>query len=414
MREIEDFRRKSSYELAAVITASIAMFIFKSGSRNALNNQRQEKHFKKNYVKLFKLDLPHPDTVDRVMRMLPPECLEKLKHKMVQTLLNKKAFHKYRFQNSCFVVAIDGSGVMSFSEQHCEHCLHKTSQKGKTTYFHNVLEAKLITPNGFAISLATEWIENPSGEYDKQDCERKAFARLSAKIKKDYPRLPICLTADGLYPYKGFFDICSNYGWAFIVTFKEGNLPSVWEEIHALQPLVPEHYRKQSIEQPGGQKVEQIYRWVNEIDYQGHKLNWIECFETKSSEKKGSISQRFVHLSSSKVDYHSAPAISETGRLRWKIENEGFNTQKNHGYNLQHKYSRTNWQAGKNYYQCLQIGHLINQLLVLSISFQVHVTGKMTIVHLWKRLLGTLMFGEVDEQVLSSLTKTRIQVRFVL
>jgi len=176
MREIEDFRRKSSYELAEVITASIAMFIFKSGSRNALNNQRQEKHFKKNYVKLFKLDLPHPDTVDRVMRRLPPECLEKLKHKMVQTLLNKKAFHKYRFQNRCFVVAIDGSGVMSFSEQHCEHCLHKTLQKGKTTYFHNVLEAKLITPNGFAISLATEWIENPSGEYDKQDCERKAFA----------------------------------------------------------------------------------------------------------------------------------------------------------------------------------------------------------------------------------------------
>ena len=114
------------------------------------------------------------------------------------------------------------------------------------------------------------------------------------------------------------------------------------------------------------------------------------------------------------MDYHSAPAISETGRLRWKIENEGFNTQKNHGYNLQHKYSRKNWQAGKNYYQCMQIGHLINQLMVLSISFQVHMTGKMTLVHLWKRLLGTLMFGEVDEQVLSSLTKTRIQVRFVL
>jgi hypothetical protein len=99
-----------------------------------------------------------------------------------------------------FVVAIDGTGVMNFSQKHCEHCLYKRSKRGKLSYFHNVLEAKLITPNGFSISIATEWIENPQGEYDKQDCELKAFKRLAAKLKKPFPRLPICITADGLYP----------------------------------------------------------------------------------------------------------------------------------------------------------------------------------------------------------------------
>jgi len=29
-----------------------------------------------------------------------------------------------------------------------------------------------------------------------------------------------------------------------------------------------------------------------------------------------------------------------TGGKRWKIENEGFNIQKNHGYNLHHLYSK--------------------------------------------------------------------------
>ena len=58
---------------------------------------------------------------------------------------------------------------MSFTEPHCEQCLHRTSKSGKTTYFHHVLEAKLITPNGFALSLATEWIANPAGAYEKQD-----------------------------------------------------------------------------------------------------------------------------------------------------------------------------------------------------------------------------------------------------
>ncbi|RLC74380.1 MAG: hypothetical protein DRJ03_17950 [Chloroflexi bacterium] len=31
---------------------------------------------------------------------------------------------------------------------------------------------------------------------------------------------------------------------------------------------------------------------------------------------------------------------NEGGRLRWKIENEGFNVQKNGGYGLEHAYTR--------------------------------------------------------------------------
>lgn len=50
--------------------------------------------------------------------------------------------------------------------------------------------------------------------------------------------------------------------------------------------------------------------------------------------------------------------------MRWKIENEGFNEQKNNGYELEHKYSEVSLRAAKNYYQCLQIACIINQLLV--------------------------------------------------
>ena len=127
---------------------------------------------------------------------------------MVQALLEKKVLHKFRLFKRWFVVAIDGTGVMSFTHQHCDQCLFKRSKKGKVSYFHNVLEAKLITANGFSISMATEWIENPEGEYYKQDCELKAFKRLAAKLKQRYPRLPICITADGLYPNQGFFEQC--------------------------------------------------------------------------------------------------------------------------------------------------------------------------------------------------------------
>lgn len=408
LRQLEDCRRKSDYALSEILMAGIALFLFQQGSRNAFNNQRQEAKFRKHYQKVFKLRLPHLDTVHRVLCRLSEEHLEQLKQHLVKTLLEKKVLHKYRLFKRYFVVAIDATGVMSFTEKHCEQCLHRTSKTGQTTYFHNVLEAKLITPNGFSISLASEWIANAEGEYEKQDCERKAFVRLAAQLKQRYPRLPICLTADGLYPYQGFFEICRDYGWAFIVTFKDGNLPSVWEEVHA----GASHQRTQRRWQ-GQTLIEQAFSWVTDIDYHGHRLQWLECQETLTHTKTGeSTHHRFVHVTNLEVTAASVALISRTGRLRWVIENQGFNTQKHHGYALKHKYARGSWRAAKNYYQCLQIGHLINQLMILSTSFQPLLQGKITCRHLWQAMVAFLLYGHLSHHHLESLAKQRIQIRF--
>ena len=412
LRQIEDCRHRSDYTLSEILMAGIALFIFQQGSRNAFNNLRQEAKFEKHYRRLFKLRLPHLDTVHRVLCRLADEPLEQLKQWLVKTLLEKKALHKYRLFGQYVVVAIDATGTMSCAERHCEQCLHQTSKKGKTTYFHNVLEAKLITANGFAISLATEWIANPLTEYDKQDDERKAFVRLAAKLKQLYPRLPICLTADGLYPYQGFLDICRANHWAFILTFKDGNLPSVWEEVQALLPRCPDQHCHERRFQ-GQERIEQDFRWVTDIDYHGHRLQWLDCLETVTHlESAEQTTTRFVHLTNLEVTATTVVVLSATGRLRWKIENEGFNTQKNLGYALQHQYARLNWQAAKNYYQCLQIGHLINQLMVLSTTFAPLLQGKITLRHLWRTMIAFLLYGRLRRSTLDALAQRRFQVRF--
>ncbi|MCP4091322.1 MAG: hypothetical protein GY746_16250, partial [Gammaproteobacteria bacterium] len=67
------------------------------------------------------------------------------------------------------------------------------------------------------------------------DCELKAFIRLSDKVKQMYLRLPIVIAANGLYyPNDNVFKTCASNGWKFIITFKDGNLPSVWEEVALL------------------------------------------------------------------------------------------------------------------------------------------------------------------------------------
>ena len=50
------------------------------------------------------------------------------------------------------------------------------------------------------------------------------------------------------------------------------------------------------------------------------------------------------------------------GRKRWKIENEGFNIQKNGTFDIGHLYSK-NATAIKVHYLMIQIAHIIRQML---------------------------------------------------
>ena len=51
------------------------------------------------------------------------------------------------------------------------------------------------------------------------------------------------------------------------------------------------------------------------------------------------------------------------GRQRWKIENQGFDMQKKHGYALEHAYSE-NETAAKNFYFLLQLARALNQWMI--------------------------------------------------
>ena len=409
---MSDHLGRSEYELAELAMASVAMFLFKEGSRNAFNSDRKEANFKKNYRRLFGMRLPRMDTVGDVFRELRGKELEGLKASLVAGLIEKRVFHKFKFLGRSSSVAADATGIASFGERHCPNCLTQT-KNGKTIYFHAVLEAKLVTSNGFSISLASEWVASePERDYDKQGFEMKAFVRLSAKLKKHFPRLPITITADGLYPNKTFFDVCGKNQWGFVVTFKDGNLPSVWEEIRLLPERRGERTERLVASKSGTMKLQ--YRWRNNIEYKGHVLHFIECRESATDPGTGATTtKRFVHLSSVAVDAGNADAISRNGRMRWKIEDEGFNAQKNCGYEMEHKYSRVSFLALKNYCQTLQIAHLINQLTELSLSVQ-ELFGrdnKLTAKHLRKRLVGFVTDGAVAVAGLEEIAAHRVQIR---
>jgi len=422
MREVEECRKKASeYELAAHLTACLAMYLFKTGSRNQYNQLREDAQFRKNFKRLFGCGMPHGDSVKNVIDRLDIDQIERIKHKMVRTLIQRKTFHSSRYRGKWFRIAVDASGIGSYDHPRDEQCLYTTSKSGKKTWFHSVLEARLVTSQGFSISIATVWIENPEGgDYDKQDCERKAFTRLAAKLKDLYPRLPMLILADGLYPYQGFFDICKDNQWAFCVTFKDGNLPSVWKEVNGLKPLQVGNTHNEVRYLPSGKTVTQKYTWVTNVDYQGHALNWLECveiiapFDSNTSETK-TTTTRFVHITDLPINARNIVDASQTGRLRWKIENEGFNTLKNDGYGMEHQYARKSYPALKNYFQFMQMAQIVHQLMTLNTRFQetfMNAKNHPTLKNLWRVLVSVMEWVDFDEQELKNKIATRQQFRF--
>ena len=139
-------------------------------------------------------------------------------------LIRQKVFSCRRLLGTYYLVAIDGTGMLSYHQRHCEHCLTRRLANGQTLYYHHVLEAKLVSTDGFALdgfaldgfaldgfalSLMTEFVENSDPDADKQDCELKAFYRLAKRLKVRFPRLSICLLMDGLFAGGPVFRLCA-------------------------------------------------------------------------------------------------------------------------------------------------------------------------------------------------------------
>jgi len=331
------------------------MFLLGLGSRRQLRLESESPTFVANLNAVAQTSVevaPHDDTLVYYLEPLPPEPFEELPAAVAERLIRMKALDRWRLFGA-FLVAVDGTGQLFFRKRHCAHCLTRKAPSGETLYFHHVLEAKLVTANGFAFSLATVFIENSDPGASKQDCELKAFVRLAEKLHARYPRLPLILLLDALYANQGVFTLCQRHQWHFIVTFKEGSLPALFAEYQTLRDLEP----RNRTERCDGD-ILQKFASVPDLEYEGQQLCGFECRETRPDGK-----HYFAWLTDIPLDARSViPAANQGGRLRWKIENEGFNTQKNSGYRLEHAYS-ANENAVKSFYFLLQVAHAINQLL---------------------------------------------------
>lgn len=140
----------------------------------------------------------------------------------------------------------------------------------------------------------------------KQDCESKAFIRVAEKIKKQFPRLPIIITADGLYVSQKVIQTCTDNGWNYIIRYKEGSASSIAKEYQSL---------------PEKEKIGSEIEYQNQIMFQNTDVN-LTYYTGKKIKPDEKETTEFAWIADITITKNNARKIVNAGRNRWKIENQ--------------------------------------------------------------------------------------------
>lgn len=340
-------RRQLNFRLDALGTSVLA-------NLNRLADTRQDSR-------------PVHGTLDHFVGHVQPQEFAQVRTRMIRQLNRNKVLDPARLCGYLVAVA-DGTGLFCFRQRHCPHCLVQRHDQA-TIYLHQVLEAKVLGPGDLVLSLGSEFIENAdaqattgkrrSAEAIKQDCELTAFKRLAPVVKRDFPQMRLCWSVDALYAAGSFFQICKDHGWSFVCTFKPTDLPVLWRDFQGLLPLCPEN----TLQRTQAKGVQQVHRWANDLAYDDSEGRTWKLSALLLQETVGGKTTTFAWITPLTITAKNVEAIAtQGGRHRWKIENQGFNRQKNSDLNLHHLYS-TDAEKLKAYYYLMQIACILLQLL---------------------------------------------------
>lgn len=291
-------------------------------------------------------ELPYWETIQDVFMNIKLSELKDIQKYIVKTLLRSKMFDKYKFEGA-FQLLFDGTGLSNHNYNLNDNCLKRKHKDGKISYYKYVLECKLVVGN-IVISLDSEFIENKKmlTEKQKQDCETNAFKRMIKRIKSNYPKYKFIITGDGLYATTPIINICKKYHWLFIFNLKPDRLRDINNTFEENIKLLNETNKAN-------------YFLSSNIEFNNNLINVFKYNEIKKS--KTTI---FRYISNIKMDNDNIEMVVQLGRKRWKIENEGFYTQKHRTFDITHLNSR-NDNSMKFHYYFIQFAHTIRQLLEL-------------------------------------------------
>lgn len=288
------------------------------------------------------------------------------KFKSVFNMLHKKldkisAIETFKNALDTYFVPVDATQYFTSTKIRCAQCLKKECKDG-THYSHQMIQAAIALPGkSVVLPLMPVEISNlPEINPTKQDCEWKGFFRFLSDLKRGYLQLPFTFTLDALYADQVVVEAIRADNHNFIIVSKPDDNKYLHEEFSLVTT------KTYSLEHDDGKHIH-VYRWSNDLPLNSKRkalVNFVE-YEMKKLDMPGKYKTVYKNtwITSHTITEKNVSEIVLGGRVKWKIENECFNSQKNQGYNLEHSYGHGEKYLSFNFAVLTVLAFFFHQIL---------------------------------------------------
>jgi len=387
-QEVEDHRNQENtkIKLKDILLSGFALFSLKD--RSLLKFTKEYKTRANNLNNIYGINkLPSDTSMRQVIDKVDSKKLQPILAKSVKDLIEEKQLLSYELFGGYFYVPIDGTDYFSSQNVHCEKCLVTNHQTGTKTYRDKGLVATLVHPEQKEVfPLAIEAIVKQDGA-TKNDSELTATYRLLPSIKAAFPaKQPVIIGGDAIFACASFLNQVLAYDWDFLLTIKEGNQPFPFEQF---KKLIKTKKATEIKKVNHSKNRKQIYQYANGLilnkDNPDLKVNFLRYQEIDL--QTGEILKEFNWITSIEISNKNVKKIVLTGRSRWKIENETFNTLKNQGYAFEHNFGHGKEYLADNFAILMLLAFLIDQIAQrLDKNFKKAWITANTKIDLWEKI----------------------------
>ncbi len=363
---IPDHREKAAHRMHDVLMGGLAMMYFQDPSLLQFEEHLRCPKIESNLKGMFALESIPSDTQMRdVMDEVASEELKPAFRDFFRLLQRGKHLEEYRVFNNYYLCVVDGSEYFGSEKVHCPSCLSQEIKKKRETiirYSHQIVQAAIVHPKkSQVIPLAPEEVKNTDGK-EKQDCETNAGKRLLEKIRKAHPRLPLVIVADSLYSKQPTIEAILSLGMRYVLVAKHEDHKTLMEWVNE-QRLLKEVVHMEAQDHKGRTH---IYEWINDVPLNDNKKTVMVNYFEYWIKDGGRIAYHNSWVTDFSVDDENVEELVRIGRSRWMIENEVFNTVKNHGYHIEHNYGHGQKYLSFNFFILNMLAFFMHQIFELT------------------------------------------------
>jgi hypothetical protein len=345
---------------------ALAMFCFQDPSLLQFQKRTKASTLAANLKNVWGIkSVPSDSQMRTVMDEIDPEVFEGLFKTFFRLLQRGKHLEQYRVLGKYYLCVVDGGEYFSSYHIGCPFCLRRKvkKQRGDALQFsHQIVQAAVVhSKRSQVIPLCPEQVRNTDGT-EKQDCETNAAKRLLGKLKKTHPKLPLIIIADSLYSNQPMVKEISSLGNHYVLVAKPDDHKILTEWVNGLRPI----NEVMHMEYKDRKGKTHVYEWVGDVPLNGNKdaplINYFEYWMI-DGEKTVYHNSWVTDLP---LDDECIEEMVRIGRSRWMIENEVFNTVKNHGYHIEHNYGHGVKNLSMNFFLLNLLAFFLHQIFELT------------------------------------------------